>query len=148
MHVEMAKKVQADLKATQRVLVKCVKELAANESEKLKSINPQPKWYSLHRKDGIDNDFITCFLRNAPEIKKGSDGLSLLFLSNGDETTHKGNFVIHGDETIVKDLGPTLCDLLDGKGNGKGNRFQARVNNLKRLPECEKLIAEYFAKRN
>lgn len=146
-HIDLVKKLQSNQKAGQRTLQKCLKEIAAYEVEKLKTMQPQPKWYSLHRSDGIEPDFINAFLRNAPEIsQQTNDGLSLLFLTVGEEGTHKGQLVLFGDPKIVNELGPTICELLEGKGNGKGQRYQAKVNNLKRISECEKRIAEYFNK--
>lgn len=146
-HVDLVKKIQANQKSSQKALSSCLKELAAFEAEKLKAMNPQPKWYSIHRKDGMDTDFNGTFLKNAPEIKNGTDGLALLFLSAGDENGQKGNIILVGDEKVVADLSDKICDLLDGKGKGKGQRFQAKVSNLKKISACEKLIAEYFAQK-
>lgn len=131
----------------QKTLSSCLKELAIHEAAKLKSIDPQPKWFSLHRKDGVDTDFNSTFLKHAPEIKNGSNGLSLLFLTSADEIGEKGNMILVGDETIIADLGEKVCELLDGKGRGKGQRFQAKVNNLKKISACEKLINEYFNRK-
>lgn len=86
-------------------------------------------------------------MKNAPEIKNGTNGLSLLFLTSSDENGQKGNLILMGDEKVVADLSDPICDLLDGKGKGKGQRFQAKVNQLKKLNVCEKLIAEYFSRR-
>lgn len=124
-----------------------MKELAVHEAEKLKSLVPQPKWYSIHRRDVIDSDFISVFLKNAPEIKNDSDGLSLLFLTSADEIGEKGNMILFGNETVIANLGDALCDLLEGKGRGKGQRFQAKINNLKKIPACEKLIIEFFKQK-
>lgn len=146
-HVKLIKKIQASQKSNQRTLSACLKELAVHEAEKLKAINPPPKWYSLHRKDGMDSDFNSTFLRNAPEIKNGSEGLALLFLTAADEHGDKGNMILFGDERVIAELGDSICSLLDGKGRGKGQRYQAKVNNLKKLPACETLIAEYFEKK-
>lgn len=33
---------------------------------------------------------------------------------------------------------------MDGKGAGKGNKFQAKVNNMKNFVKVESLIKEYF----
>lgn len=52
--------------------------------------------------------------------------------------------MLYGDEKIVQELGPKIGEILDGKCNGHGARFQGKVNNLKRLSECEKLLQEYF----
>lgn len=119
--------------------------MALHEATTLKAIDPQPKWYALHRKDGMDTDFNSVFLRNAPEIR--SDGLRLLFLTSTDENGEKGNLILVGDEQVIADLGDQICNLLDGKGKGKGQRFQAKVNKLKKLAACEKLIAEYFSQK-
>lgn len=141
-HVELIKKIQASQKSNQRLVTSCLKELALAEAEKIKVA--QPKWYSIHRKDGAETDFNSIFLKNAPEIKRGSDGLALYFLTAGEENGIKGNLLLFGDETVINDLGPQICELLDGKGRGKGQRFQAKVNNLKKINECEKLISKYF----
>lgn len=136
---------QANQKSTQKALSNCLKELAVGEANKLKAMNPQPKWYSIHRKDGIDTDFNSVFLKNAPEIKgKAEDGLSLLFITTSDDQGKVGNMLLEGDEKVIADLGDQICNLLDGKGKGKGKRFQARVNQLKKIAACEKLIEEYF----
>lgn len=124
------------------MLANCLKELAVHEAIKLKTMNPQPRWYSLHRKDGMDSDFAGTFLKNAPELKK--EGLCLLFLTSADENEGKANLVLFGDEQVIADLGDKICNLLEGKGRGKGQRFQAKVNNLKKLSVCEKRITEYF----
>lgn len=145
--MELLKKIQANEKSSRRTVSTCLKELAIHEANKLKAIDPQPKWYSLHRKDGIDTDFNSIFLRNAPEIKNNADGLVLLFLTSADENGEKGNMILVGDEQVIADLGDQICNLLDGKGKGKGQRFQAKVNKLKKLSACEKLIAEYFSKK-
>lgn len=146
--MDLAKKMQANQKSTQKALSSCLKELAVHEANKLKAMNPQPKWYSLHRKDGIDTDFNSVFLKNAPEIKnKTEDGLSLLFLTSSDDNGKVGNLLLMGDEGVIADLGEQICNLLDGKGKGKGQRFQAKVNQLKKITACEKLIDEYFTRK-
>lgn len=107
-------------------------------------MTPLPKWYAVNRNYGIEPDFMNTFLQNAPAIGTDGDGLSLLMLTVGEENGGKGQLMLIGAETKVKQLGPKICEILDGKGNGKGQRFQAKVNNLKRLPECEKLLTAYF----
>lgn len=138
------KKLQANQKTGQRTLQKCLKEIAVYEAEKLKSLQPQPKWYSLHRTDGNELDFINAFLRNAPEIGQNDEGLQLLFLTAKEEGSNKGQLVLFGAPKVINELGPLVCDLLDGKGNGKGQRYQAKVNNLKQIKACEKRIMEFF----
>jgi len=146
--IDLARKLQASQKAGQRALLKCLKEIATFEGEKLKALAELPRWYSLHRSDGIESEFINTFLKSAPAISESdSTGLALLFLTTGDDT-HKGQLVLQGRPEVIAALGPVICQTLDGKGNGKGARFQGKVNNLKRIPECEKAIEEYFKQRN
>lgn len=60
-----------------------------------------------------------------------------------------------GDASQVQQLGPRyltqgitpfdiynlrLCDLLEGKGGGKGQRFNAKLNNLKKIGEVEGIV--------
>lgn len=103
-----------------------------------------PKWHAVNRNYGIEPDFINTFLQNVSSVITDGDGLSLLMLTIGEENGGKGQLTLFGTEPLVKELGPKICEILDGKGNGKGQRFQAKVNNLKRLPECEKLLSAYF----
>lgn len=105
----------------------------------------QPRWYSLHRSDGIEPDFINTFLKSAPTLSDSDKiGLGLLFLTAGDES-YKGQLILQGRPEVIAALGFAICQLLEGKGNGKGTRFQGKVNNLKRIAECEKLIQKYFS---
>lgn len=90
----------------------------------------------------MDSDFINIFLKNAPELNE--QGLCLLFLTSANENEGKANLVLFGFADIIADLGDEICNLLEGKGRGKGQRFQAKINNLKKLSVCEKLITEYF----
>lgn len=146
-HADLIKKIQSNQKSNQKALASCLKELAVHEANKLKAMNPKPKWYSVHRKDGLDTDFNSIFLKNIPEIENSSDGLSLLFLTSADENGQRGNLILMGDENVIGDLSDPICNSLDGKGKGKGQRFQAKVNQLKNVSACEKLIAEYFAQK-
>lgn len=146
--MDLAKKMQANHRSTLKALSNCLKELAVLEANKLKAMNPQPKWYSMHRKDGLDTDFNKVFLRDAPEIKnKTEDGLSLLFFTSSDESGKVGNLLLVGDENVIADLGEQICNLLDGKGKATGQRFLAKVNQLKKISACEKLIEEYFTQK-
>lgn len=69
-----------------------------------------------------------------------------LFLTSGDESFTKGQMLCQGKPDDVNQLAEALCKLLDGKGNGKNGRFQGKVNNLKKLVDCGKVIRDYFDK--
>jgi len=56
--------------------------------------------------------------------------------------------VLRGDPEIVGKLGPQFMEILEGKGNGKEDNFQGKINNLARLQECQELLeAEFKPKR-
>lgn len=135
---------QLSQKTNQRLLNGCLKEIAQLEAVKLKTIKPIPAWYSVHRRDGIETDFNSVFLRNAPSIGDGDNSIELIFLSAGEDGSTKGTVQLLGKEEIVAKLAPHFCELLDGKGKANGQRFQAKVNNLKKIADCEKLIREHF----
>ena len=39
-----------------------------------------------------------------------------------------------------------LCDLLEGKGGGKG-RFNAKINKLKNVPQIEQKVKDYLMEK-
>ncbi|XP_053658127.1 alanyl-tRNA editing protein Aarsd1-A [Anopheles marshallii] len=140
-HIELAKKLQTSVRTTQRVAKKLTTELATAEAEKLNALrdNGPPTYVLLHRSDGQESDFINTFLR----VVKLPD--CFFFLTNADtDGSGKGQLVLQGKPDDVAKLGPEICTLLEGKGNGKGTRFNAKVNKLKNLPQCEKLVREHF----
>jgi hypothetical protein len=57
-----------------------------------------------------------------------------------------GQLVLQGPPAAIAALGQEICQKLDGKGNGKNNKFQAKVGNLKKVKECEEAIKAYFNK--
>ncbi|XP_062564226.1 alanyl-tRNA editing protein Aarsd1-A [Armigeres subalbatus] len=137
-HIDLIKKTQATVKNAQKNCKKFTTELALIEAAKINALFPKPKFYSIHRLDGIDSDFIGTFLRNVnvPEC--------FFFLTNGDET-RRGQMILQGKAEDITKIGDTICMKLDGKGNGKGTRYNAKVNNLKGVPESERIIEEYFS---
>lgn len=134
----MIQKIKENLRTNQRAFAKVMKELAVYEADKVKQLPEPPKFYCLHRTDGIDSDFFSVFTRQL-----GNKDM-FLFLTSGDESSTKGQMLCQGKVDDVDKLGRTLCELLDGKGNGKNGRFQGKVNDLKKLDDCRKIIREYF----
>ena len=43
-------------------------------------------------------------------------------------------------EAMFQNINSRLCELLDGKGGGKGKRFNAKLNNLKKLSQVENIV--------
>ena len=132
----MLKKIKDNLKIQQRCVQKLLKELAVEKSEQINK-ETDLKYFSLHRTDGLESEFIPAFLK----LIKSKD--LFIFLTTIDDSG-KGKMVLQGPTTAVDALGTALCNLLDGKGNGKNGRFQAKINSIKNLKECNAKVKEYF----
>lgn len=132
----MVKKLKDSVKSTQRTLLKLLKELAAVEVKKVNELKAT-KYYCSHRTDGQESEFI------GPFLKQIADKDLFVFVTTADDSM-KGKFVLQGKAADVNALGPILCDILDGKGNGSNGRYQAKVNNLKKISECEAAIKKHF----
>uniref|UniRef100_A0AAY5E8G2 Threonyl/alanyl tRNA synthetase SAD domain-containing protein n=1 Tax=Electrophorus electricus TaxID=8005 RepID=A0AAY5E8G2_ELEEL len=66
---------------------------------------------------------------------------TVIFLTVGEEKG-AGLFLIAGPEDIIAALGPQVSELLQGKGSGKGGRFQGKANSLAKRAEAEALVQE------
>jgi len=62
----------------------------------------------------------------------------------GDEKAGPGQLVVTGEATLVQAIGKELCVLLDGKGGGKGQRFNAKINNLKSIGQIEETVQAHL----
>lgn len=135
-HFDLTKKLQNTVKTNQKLLKNLARELAAFEIEKFKS-SPEKRFYIIHRHDGIDQDFMSFFMKG---VSSAVD--TLIFITLGDD---KGaSFNLQGPAGVVEKLGPQICSLLDGKGNGKGGRFQGKFSNFKKVTDCDNLIKNFF----
>ncbi|XP_053689358.1 alanyl-tRNA editing protein Aarsd1-A [Sabethes cyaneus] len=137
-HIDLIEKLKISLKTTQKTTKKLTAELALLEAEKFNNLDPEPRFYTIHRLDGNDSDFINIFTRHI----KLTD--CFLFLTNGDECG-KGQLLLLGNPKDIEQLGENICKLLDGKGKGQKIRFNAKVSNLKAVGECQKIIEQYFS---
>ncbi|KAH8397376.1 hypothetical protein KR222_000768 [Zaprionus bogoriensis] len=142
-HLELLQKLQQNVKSTRKAFQLLLKDFANAEAERLEDMPKalRPKCFALHRRDGIEVDFINTFLRSAPE-----EIVYFLTVSEGVAagSSAKGHMVLRGDEDVVQALGPRFLELLEGKGNGKGNNFQGKINNLANLQECNALLEAHF----
>uniref|UniRef100_A0A336MK15 CSON002706 protein n=1 Tax=Culicoides sonorensis TaxID=179676 RepID=A0A336MK15_CULSO len=136
-HLELATKLQANQKSSLKLLKTLAKELAQFEVQKFTQ-SDEKRFYFVHRHDGIDPEFQNNFLRHISDNKE-----TLFFITIGDDS-NKGSFLLQGPPEIINELKDQICTKLDAKGNGKGNRFQGKVNNLKGVKDCDKLIIKYF----
>lgn len=81
----------------------------------------------------------------------------LIVVITGDSS---GQLVVTGDAEKVQIIGKKyaqfnwlyiviclnfrLCELLDGKGGGKGERFNAKLNSLKQVSQAELFVKSNF----
>lgn len=142
-HLELIQKLQNNVKITRKSFQKSLKDIAFLEAEKLQKLSkPLPRYYSLHRTDGVEQDFINTFFRHAPV------DISLYFLTVCEPSVGnqpgKGLMVLRGDEELVQQFGPKFLNILDGKGNGKEGSFQGKICDIEKIPECEALLEDYF----
>ncbi|XP_055683711.1 alanyl-tRNA editing protein Aarsd1-A [Lutzomyia longipalpis] len=137
-HLDLLGKLQGNLKRYQRQVKALLKDIAITEGEKLKSTSPKPKYFFLHRTDGNDAEFLTNFLRSAGNLPD-----TFMFLTTVDDTAN-GQMILQGNPEVITKLGGEICELLGGKGNGKGNTFRAKITNTKNIKKAESLIAKYF----
>ncbi|XP_075155537.1 alanyl-tRNA editing protein Aarsd1-A [Haematobia irritans] len=143
-HVDLIQKLQNNLKAGKKSFQKMLKDFAIAEAEKVERLpKPLPKYYSLHRNDGIEPDFINTFLRNAP------DNIALYFLTVSEPAVgrqpSKGHMVLRGDPELVQHFGPIFMEMLDGKGNGQEGTYQGKINDCDKIPKCEEMLEKHFA---
>lgn len=125
------------MKTTQRAVQKLQKELAVEKATQINQLKDE-KFVIIHRSDGVESDFLNSIL------KLVSSKELLLFLTTTDESSGNGKFVLQGSADIVDRLGPLFCEILECKGNGKNGRYQGKINSMKKIGECEKLITEHF----
>uniref|UniRef100_A0A146L2H2 Alanyl-tRNA editing protein Aarsd1-B n=1 Tax=Lygus hesperus TaxID=30085 RepID=A0A146L2H2_LYGHE len=129
-HTMLVDKLIKSNKAVNKNLQNALKDCASSEITKFKALDPKPKFFYHCRKDA-EMDYCNFFIRefNDPEV--------LLLLAIGEGT--EGHVVLHGPPTLLQDVGPRIAEILEGKGNGKGHRFQAKVKDLKALPKAVKI---------
>lgn len=141
--MDLLQKLQQNVKGTRKSFQQLLKDFATAEAERLEDLpkKERPKFICLHRRDGIEVDFINTFLRLAPE-----EIFYFLTVSEGVSagSSAKGHLVLRGDPEIVQQLGPQFLELLDGKGNGKEGSFQGKINNLAKLQDCQELLEAHF----
>jgi len=137
-HIDLVDKMQKALKVAQKNTSNMLKELAAHEAQKIKSLSPKPLFCTVHRKEG-DSDFISAF------IKELDDNTMLSVITVGDGKAGPGQLVVTGDASIVQQIGKKLCAVLDGKGGGSGQRFNAKINNMKNVGQIETIVKAFIA---
>lgn len=142
-HVDLVKKLQISLKASQKTVQKLSKEVATKAAEELNTNANPGKFFSLHKSDGVEIDFANTFLRTVKVDKN-----FFFFITIADAIDSKsGSLIIQGNPDDIASLADPICQLLNGKGNGKNNRYQARVTQLNKVKECETLMKNHFSEK-
>ncbi|XP_077171765.1 alanyl-tRNA editing protein Aarsd1 isoform X2 [Paroedura picta] len=134
-HVEAVRRLQNSLKQLQKNGLNLQRDLAVLIAQQFKSNPAREPVFVLHRKDG-DSEFMNIV---ANEIGTGE---TLLFLSVGDEKA-AGLFLLAGPPQAVEKLGPRVAELLEGKGAGKGGRYQGKASRLGRREAVKALLWEF-----
>lgn len=143
MHVELVKKLQTSLKSSQKTAQKLARELAVKAAEEFNAKSSPEAFYSLHNKDGVDIDFANTFFRTVK-----ADKTTFFFVTIADAIDSKnGSLIIQGDPEDIAALADPICKILNGKGNGKNNRYNAKVAQLNKIKDCEVFIKNHFANK-
>ncbi|XP_042204093.1 alanyl-tRNA editing protein Aarsd1-B-like isoform X2 [Homarus americanus] len=130
-HLRLVEKIQKDLKSSLKSLRDAMKDLAVFEGQKFLAQDPRPQVYFHHRRDG-DMDYLSAI------INEINDENVLKVLTVG-EDKGPGSLVVHGPPSLVAEVGPRLCEILEGRGGGK-SRFTGKVTKLGKRGEAEKYI--------
>ncbi|KAB0796006.1 hypothetical protein PPYR_10067 [Photinus pyralis] len=135
-HPNLVEKLVKNSKMLTKDLQSVLKDLAAFEAHKFKSLEPKPKYYVLHRKEA-EPDFMQNFLREVGPCD------TLFFLSVGDDKA-QGSLVLSGSETIISEIAEKVLALLNAKGVAKKNVLNAKASNMKGKAQVIKLLKDYF----
>lgn len=137
------KKLQTALKASQKTIQRLSKDVATKTAEQLNADPNRGEYFSLHKNDGVEIDFANTFLRTVKDAQK-----IFFFITVSDAIDSKsGSLIIQGNPDDVTALADPICKLLAGKGNGKNNRYNAKVTQLNKIKDCEALIKNHFASK-
>lgn len=135
-HPNLVHKLVKNSKILTKDLQSVLKDLAAFEAHKFKSLEPKPKYYVLHRKEA-EPDFMQNFLREVGSCD------TLFFLSVGDDKA-QGSVMLSGPETVISDIAEKVLALLNAKGVANKNVLNAKASNMKGKAQVIKLLQEYF----
>ncbi|XP_040567880.1 alanyl-tRNA editing protein Aarsd1-B [Lepeophtheirus salmonis] len=140
-HYSLIEKALTSCKNTKKINSNLLKELALFEAEKVKNMDPLPKYIIDHRKEG-SSEYIGTFIKELTS-DKGLNLFIFLIVGNG-ESGNPYQLALFGDPQDIKKLGSKICEYLDGKGGGSGNRFNAKINSLKEYKKAVALVEEHF----
>lgn len=90
----------------------------------------------------VDMQYKTILANTVAEAKGGMSE-SLLLMIGGSESGEEGSFLLVGDEELVEKTGKIVAATLEGRGGGRGGKFQGKGNNIRKgLEEARRLMLE------
>ena len=82
-------------------------------------------------------------LSNTVAERKGDMSESLLLMIGGSESGEEGSFLLVGDGGLVEKTGKLVAAALEGRGGGRGGKFQGKGNKIRKgLEEARRLMLE------
>ena len=133
-YVDTVEKLKNNLRLSQKSCRSYLKEIAKFEVGELIKMYSEDGYIFKHREDG-DMDYIFTILNSLPQ----NCDKSLVFICGG-SVKSGGQFVLRGPEEKVKELSPSILQLIDGKGGGKKGQLQGKAASFKKLSDVHELI--------
>mmetsp|Transcript_36602 Transcript_36602/g.91760 ORF Transcript_36602/g.91760 Transcript_36602/m.91760 type:complete len:452 (-) Transcript_36602:48-1403(-) len=142
-HLDAVQKLQLDLRNERRSRTRVETAFASATASRLHAqARSSPDHVVLYTTEEFDNAFIQAVSVQVEALNKemGSTD-STVFLSCTTAGSTAGTFVIIGPESLLREHGKEVSSLVDGKGGGRGQRFQGRAADLspatlERVREC------------
>ncbi|KAH3699280.1 alanyl-tRNA editing protein Aarsd1-B-like [Dreissena polymorpha] len=139
-HFELADKAVKGYKASNKTIQTLLRDVASLEAAKFKAQKEKPKVFIYHRKDG-DLDFMNTL------IKELNDE-SIVTIVTAGEDKGPGLVMLSGPEGIIKELGPKVMELLEGKGGYSQSRFQGKASKLQNRGKAAQLVQDILQATN
>ncbi|ODN03665.1 Alanyl-tRNA editing protein Aarsd1-B [Orchesella cincta] len=138
---QAAEKINVALKTSRKSCQVLSKDLAALEAKTFSENGNVSKFWAYHR-DNVDLDFANALLR---ELGKDIVNNGVLLITVKTEDTSGHMMLVGGnlEKEKLSSLGDSLCEILDGKGNVRGNVYQAKVNKITNVKKAVKLAKEF-----
>ena len=131
---KLGKQQRADAKQT-KIYLREIAEMTANLH--LSAPGPAQPFFLLHR-DDADNEFMSVLCNVLLPHRS-------VVLVTGGAKKGQGTFMMSGsDNKLVSELGPQVCEILVGKGGGKGARYQGKVQKIENHHMAFEFVKKYF----
>jgi alanyl-tRNA synthetase len=146
-HVEAVARLQSELRDHRREARKLRQELAQALGSSLASERSASGRQQLIAYDAMGRD--SKFLQTlASTIQEKDPALWMLLTARENEAAKEGAFLLagptkHGD--LVSELGGQVASLLEGRGGGRGGRFQGKARRLDLLADAKDLLEQRLA---